>query len=87
MNLEQLVNKIKEGQRVLVKNSQFSNTLADLLVYYFEEEPESDFVKEYHKQVGKDFDYEKALILYLSLARNLDCEAQIDRFYTKIWKR
>lgn len=84
MNIEQLLNKLSNKQTVLVKNSAMSNALADIVIYYIEDEPDSIFTKKYKEEIGKDFNYEKTLPLYLKYVKKIDCDCQFDRFYTKI---
>lgn len=84
MNISNIVKKIKNKQVVLIKNIALASTLADLVIYYLEGEKDSEFTKSYLSLVGKDFNYEKALTLYLDKVQHLDVTVTVDHFYTKI---
>lgn len=84
MDLKKILEKLSNKQPVIVKNSAMSELLADIIIYYLEEEPTSLFSKKYKSVIGKDFKYESALPLYLKYVKGLDCDFKIDRFYTKI---
>lgn len=84
MRIEQIIKKLNDKQTVLVKNMQMSDLLADLIIYYIEEEPNHIFSKLYKEKVGENFEYKTSLQLFIKNVYNIDCDYKFDKLYTKI---